>query len=196
LVLPPREWVRTAGDDFDPAGGWGRLLRLRPDQVPLRQPGCRRFAKLGIPAPELLADFVGVVEIAAGLLLALGLATRLAAIPLVFDMLVAIGTSKLPVLFGPGPEPAAAAPKVGPWAFIYQARLDYTMLVCCLFLLVVGAGAWSLDAWLARSRRGSKGEDGYYRNGELLEAIPAGPRRRPVTLGTTSDVMRSHAGLK
>jgi uncharacterized membrane protein YphA (DoxX/SURF4 family) len=140
--------------------------------------GAGRFAKLGIPAPELLADFVGVVEIAAGLLLALGLATRLAAIPLVFDMLVAIGTSKLPMLFGPGPEPVAAAPKVGLWAFVYQARLDYTMLVCCLFLLVVGAGAWSLDAWLARSRRGSIGENGYHRNGELLEAIAAGPRGR------------------
>ena len=117
--------------------------------------GAGRFAKLGIPAPELMANFVGVVEIAAGLLLAVGLATRLAAIPLVIDMLVAIGTSKLPILFGPGPEPVAAVPKVGLWAFVYQARLDSTLLLSCLFLFAVGAGAWSLDAWRAASARKS-----------------------------------------
>ena len=87
------------------------------------------------------------MEIAAGILLVVGLATRLAAIPLVIDMLVAIGTSKLPMLLGAGPEPVAAAPKVGLWAFVYQARLDSTMLLGCLFLFAVGAGAWSLDAW-------------------------------------------------
>src|ERR1700722_20221867 len=64
--------------------------------------GVGRFAKLGIPAPEFLANFVGVVEVAAGLLLAVGLATRLAAIPLVCNMLVAIGTSKIPLLLGRG----------------------------------------------------------------------------------------------
>ena len=115
--------------------------------------GAGRFAKLGIPAPEFMANFVGAVEIAAGLLLAVGLATRLAAIPLLIDMLVAIGTSKLPLLFGPGPEPVAAAPKVGLWAFVYQARLDSTMLLSCLFLFAVGAGAWSLDAWRTASER-------------------------------------------
>jgi uncharacterized membrane protein YphA (DoxX/SURF4 family) len=120
--------------------------------------GAGRFAKLGIPAPELMANLVGVVEIAGGVLLAVGLATRLAAIPLLIDMLVAIGTSKLPILFGPGPEPVAAAPRVGLWAFVYQARLDSTMLLSCLFLFAVGAGAWSLDAWwLVSKRKSSQG---------------------------------------
>ena len=122
--------------------------------------GAGRFAKLGIPAPELMANFVGVVEIAAGVLVAVGLATRLAAIPLFIDMLVAIGTSKLPLLFGAGPEPVAAAPKIGLWAFAYQSRLDSTMLLSCLFLFAVGAGAWSLDAWrttsLQKSTRGPR----------------------------------------
>jgi putative oxidoreductase len=140
--------------------------------------GAGRFAKLGIPAPEFMANFVGVVEIAAGLLLAVGLATRLATIPLIIDMLVAIGTSKLPMLFGPGPEPVAAAPKVGLWAFAYQARLDSTMLLCCLFLFVVGAGAWSLDAWRAASVRGSRREDGDHGDGDRFEAVPAPPHGR------------------
>jgi uncharacterized membrane protein YphA (DoxX/SURF4 family) len=120
--------------------------------------GAGRFAKLGIPAPELMANFVGVVEIAAGVLVAVGLATRLAAIPLFIDMLVAIGTSKLPLLFGAGPEPVAAAPKIGLWAFAYQSRLDSTMLLSCVFLFAVGAGAWSLDSWrTASSRKSSQG---------------------------------------
>ena len=109
-----------------------------------------RFLKLGFHAPEATAYFVGAVEIAAGSLLMVGLLTRLAAIPLVIDMTVAIVTSKLPLLFGPGPEPVAAAPKVGLWAFAYVARLDLTMLFLVSFLLVVGAGAWSTDAWLLK----------------------------------------------
>ncbi len=75
--------------------------------------GFSRFARLGIPAPDFLANIVGGVEIAAGLLLAVGLATRLATVPLVFTMLVAIVTTKLPLLFGTGPEPVAAAPRSG-----------------------------------------------------------------------------------
>jgi putative oxidoreductase len=140
--------------------------------------GAGRFAKLGIPAPLLTASFVGVVEIAAGILLAVGLATRLAAIPLVIDMLVALGTSKLPMLFGAGPEPVAAAPKVGLWAFVYQARLDSTMLLGCLFLLAVGAGAWSLDAWCANRARKSSKRDEDSVDGDLFEAVTAAPNGR------------------
>jgi putative oxidoreductase len=114
--------------------------------------GSGRFAKLGIPAPDALAPFVGGLEIVGGVLIIIGFLTRLAAVPLIVDMLVAIASSKLPLLTGPGPEPVAAAPKTGFWAFAYQARLDLTMLLCVAFLLVVGAGAWSVDAWLARQQ--------------------------------------------
>src|SRR5271170_677280 len=140
--------------------------------------GAGRFAKLGIPAPEFMANFVGVVEIAAGLLLAVGLATRLAAIPLVFNMLVAIGTSKLPLLFGPGPEPVAAAPKVGLWAFAYQSRLDFTMLLGCLFVFAVGAGAWSLDAWRTAAAQKSNKRDDDSGDEDLFEASPAAANGR------------------
>jgi putative oxidoreductase len=145
--------------------------------------GAGRFAKLGIPAPEFMANFVGVVEIAAGLLLAVGLATRLAAIPLVFNMLVAIGTSKFPLLFGPGPEPVAAAPKVGLWAFAYQSRLDFTMLLGCLFLFAVGAGAWSLDAWRTASARKSSHGDDDSGDEDLFEAVAAVPNGRSHSTG-------------
>jgi putative oxidoreductase len=114
--------------------------------------GPGRFAKLGFPAAGSLATFVGGVEIVCGALLVVGLFTRLAAVPLVVDMIVALLTTKVPLLFGAGPEPVAAPPKTGFWAFAYQARLDGTMLLACAYLVAVGAGLWSLDALLTRRR--------------------------------------------
>ncbi|MGZ3477924.1 MAG: DoxX family protein [Polyangiales bacterium] len=113
--------------------------------------GVGRFTKLGLPAPAVLSPFVGAVEIIGGTLLILGLFTRLAAVPLIIDMLVAIGWTKVPFLFGPGREPVSAPPKTGLFAFLYQARLDLTMLACVIFFLIAGAGVWSLDA-RARSK--------------------------------------------
>jgi len=112
--------------------------------------GPGRFAKIGLPPQWALA--VGAIEVGCGALLVLGLFTRLAALPLVADMVVAIVTTKLPLLFGAGPEPVTAMPKTGFWAFAYQARLDVTMLVACAFLVAAGAGLWSLDAILSRRR--------------------------------------------
>jgi uncharacterized membrane protein YphA (DoxX/SURF4 family) len=114
--------------------------------------GPGRFAKIGLPAPAQLATFVGAVEVVCGSLLLVGLLVRLAALPLIVDMAVAIATTKLPLLFGAGPEPVAAMPKTGFWAFAYQARLDVTMLLGCAFLAAAGAGLWSIDAVLSRRR--------------------------------------------
>jgi len=121
--------------------------------------GPGRFAKLGLPAPHELAYFVGGVEIVCGGLLLVGLFTRLAAVPLVIDMVVAVLSTKVPLLFGPGPEPVAAVPKIGFWAFAYQARLDLAMLSACVYVAIIGAGLWSLDAIRAR-RRSSAFESG------------------------------------
>jgi uncharacterized membrane protein YphA (DoxX/SURF4 family) len=101
------------------------------------QLGVGRFAKIGIPSPEVMAPFVGVVEILFGLLVLLGLLTRLAALPLSIGMLVAISTTEMPMLL-----------KQGFWAAAHEARADFSMLLGRLFLLLVGAGPWSLDARL------------------------------------------------
>ncbi|MGD0415610.1 MAG: DoxX family protein [Terriglobales bacterium] len=101
--------------------------------------GVGRFVKIGIPAPHFFAPFVGVVEIVCGSLLILGLLTRLAAIPLLIDISVAILTTKIPMLA-----------KSGSWAAMHEARTDYCMWLGALFLLIVGAGSWSLDAYLSR----------------------------------------------
>src|ERR1700722_7022096 len=76
--------------------------------------GVGRFSKIGIPAPGVLAPFVGVVEIGCGTLLIAGLLTRAAAIPLMVDMVVAIATTKLPILL-----------RSGFWAMAHEARTDY-----------------------------------------------------------------------
>src|SRR5690606_17771526 len=62
--------------------------------------GVGRFVKMGIPWPELTGPFVGGVETLCGALLLVGLATRLAALPLIIDMLVALVATKIPILLG------------------------------------------------------------------------------------------------
>jgi putative oxidoreductase len=114
--------------------------------------GAGRFAKIGIPAPELMGPFVGVVEIVCGSLLLLGLATRLAAIPLAIDMLVALASTKLPILLGHGywVFSHSFAPKAGLWAFLHESRTDLSMLSGSLFLALVGSDRFSLDHRLKR----------------------------------------------
>jgi uncharacterized membrane protein YphA (DoxX/SURF4 family) len=104
--------------------------------------GVGRFVKIGIPAPEIMAPFDSVFEIGCGVLLLAGLLTRLAAIPLIIDMVVAIATTKIPMLI-----------KSGFWAMAHEARVDYAMILGCLFLLIVGAGPWSMDANLSKKKR-------------------------------------------
>lgn len=101
--------------------------------------GVGRFAKIGIPSPEFFAPFVGAVEIICGGLLVLGLITRLGAIALIIDMIVAIATTKVPIL-----------QQKGFWAMAHEARTDWSMLMSCIFLLIVGAGNSSLDHLLTR----------------------------------------------
>ena len=96
--------------------------------------GVGRFIKIGIPAPQFFAPFVGVVEILCGTLLIIGLFTRLATIPLIIDISVAIITTKIPMLV-----------TAGFWSMVHEARTDYCMLLGLIFLLIVGSGPFSID---------------------------------------------------
>ena len=104
--------------------------------------GVGRCIKIGIPAPEGMAPFVGVVEIVCGALVVVGLFTRLVAIPLIIDMLVAISTTKIPILLDKGF-----------WAMAHEARVDWSMLLGSVVLLMLGAGGWSLDAFRDNRKR-------------------------------------------
>lgn len=119
---------------------------LYPDTL-----GAGRFTKIGIPAPQLMGPFVGAVELIGGILIIAGLLTRLAAVPLIVDISVAIASTKVPILIGRGYLGfAAPSGNRGFWAMMHEVRTDFCMLLGACFLLAVGAGAWSIDAWLER----------------------------------------------
>lgn len=111
--------------------------------------GAGRFVRIGIPAPEAMAHLVGAVEIIFGLLLLIGLVTRLSAIPLIAVISVAIATTKIPLLW----RATAVSTKVGFWSMQTESRTDFAMLMGLVFLLLAGGGALSLDAWLSHRRR-------------------------------------------
>ena len=107
---------------------------LYPDAL-----GVGRFVKIGIFFPEFFAPFVGVVEIVFGSLILIGLLTRIAAIPLIINISVAIITTKIPILLNEGF-----------WKMAHEARTDFSMLLGSIFLLIVGAGNISIDALIIK----------------------------------------------
>ncbi len=117
--------------------------------------GAGRFERIGLPAAEFLGPFVGATEILCGALVLLGLLTRLASIPLIVTMLVAIVTTKLPILLGSGfwGLQLRELSSYGFWSMAHEARTDFAMLLGSIFLLLVGAGPLALDAAIQRRRR-------------------------------------------
>jgi len=121
--------------------------------------GPGRFAKIGIPWPKISAPFVGAAEIVCGALLVVGLLTRAAAAVLLIDISVAIVSTKIPILLGRGfgPFSLPKLPRYGFWSMAHEARVDFSMWLGSLFLLLAGAGEISLDALLARGSRPGRG---------------------------------------
>lgn len=110
--------------------------------------GVGRFAAIGIPVPAATAPFVGAVEIVCGALVLAGLFTRLACIPLVIDIFVAIVSTKIPIWLG-RPYWRFALPDLKHYGFLsmlHEARTDYSMVLGLIFLLIVGGGSLSIDA--------------------------------------------------
>jgi putative oxidoreductase len=101
--------------------------------------GAGRFEKIGLPLPEFLGSFVGGFEVLCGVLILIGLLTRLAAIPTLIIMLVAIITTKADVL-----------QNQGFWEMMHGSRTDWSMLLGSIFLIVKGGGKWSVDALMYR----------------------------------------------
>jgi putative oxidoreductase len=97
--------------------------------------GVGRFMKIGIPYPHITAPFVGVVEIACGMLLMIGLVTRFAALPLLIDIGVAIATTKVPMLL-----------HQGFWPAMHEGRIDFCMVLGLIAILCIGPGRISCDA--------------------------------------------------
>jgi len=97
--------------------------------------GTGRFEKIGFADPEFWAYFVGTFEIICGTLVLIGLLTRLAAIPLLTIMVTAFVTTKWPILMDKGF-----------WAMAHEYRTDFAMTLLLVYLLIYGAGKWSVDS--------------------------------------------------
>jgi putative oxidoreductase len=103
------------------------------------------FTQLGIPAPSLNAHFIAVLEAGGGILLALGLGSRIIALLLAGDMFVAFVTADREALlsiFSDTDKFYAAAP--------------YTFLFASLIILIFGPGKLSLDTLIAAKRKKAK----------------------------------------
>ncbi|MBB5155762.1 DoxX family protein [Saccharopolyspora phatthalungensis] len=107
--------------------------------------GTGRFAKIALlPQPAVWANADGIFEIICGVLIILGLVTRLATIPMIVDMVGAQVLTKFTM-----------AAHQGAWVYLHESRVEHGQLLGLVFLLIVGAGGWSLDAALA-SRMGMR----------------------------------------
>ena len=107
--------------------GWAKLHNLAFFSA--------RFVEWGIPFPTFSATLSGATDLIGGALLMLGLGTRLATIPMIVNMLVALAVVVLP----------------GISTLDEFVELDEVLYVAVLFwLFVAGPGKASLDGWIAR----------------------------------------------
>jgi len=135
-----------------------------------------------LPFPVFTANFVGGLEIVGGLLLILGLGTRLIAIPFIIEMVVAMLSTKPRLFLGTLPlPPPPVPPQVGIWAVLHEIRSEYAQIMSCIFLLISGPGPWSLDASLPSGEEGKR--DGLV---EVTAPRPPLTVRRPSEAGEES----------
>lgn len=114
--------------------GWGKLHHL--DKI------TGFFTNLNIPLPAASAHFIAGLEFVGGILLVLGLGSRLIALLLTFNMLVAYWTADREALFSIFSDPGK----------FYTAD-PYTFLFASALILIFGAGLFSVDALLANRYR-------------------------------------------
>lgn len=124
--------------------GWGKLSDI---SKPIEY-----FTSLGIPAPVLNAYFIGLLEAGGGILLILGLGSRLIALPLLVDMLMAYLIADREALGSIISEPDK-----------FYAAAPYTLLFASLLILVFGPGTFSLDTIIRR----------YWTKRQKVSAVPA-----------------------
>jgi putative oxidoreductase len=147
-LLEPLSWLApllarlTLGVVFT-STGWGKLHNL--DKV------SAFFAELKIVAPGFNAGLVAWVELVGGMLLLLGLLSRLAAVPLIVTMVVAICTAKASEIHGLSD---------------LFGLIEWTYLVLLAWIALAGSGKASLDhALFDRWARLVRGSDETARSG-------------------------------
>ena len=104
--------------------------------------GTGRFLTIGFSDPAFWAYFTGTFEIVCGILIILGFITRVASVPLIFIMITAFVTTKIPILIHKG---------FWPWAHEY--RTDFAMTLLLIYLIIYGGGGWSIDSKIAKANK-------------------------------------------
>jgi len=113
--------------------GWGKLTHI-PTTI-------ENFTRMGVPAPAFNAHFVGGVECLGGILLILGLASRLISVPLIINMFTAFFIADREALKSIFSEPDK-----------FYGAAPYTFLFACVIVLIFGPGLFSLDTLIAKVR--------------------------------------------
>jgi putative oxidoreductase len=113
--------------------GKGKLMHL--DKI------AGYFATLHIPMPRLNAALAGSTECVGGLLLLLGLGSRIITVPLIFTMIVAYLTADTDAVKNIFSKPDG-----------FLSAAEFLFLLTCVIVLVFGPGVFSLDAVIARIR--------------------------------------------
>lgn len=113
--------------------GWGKLFGQGLPKV------AEFFGSLGIPLPYVSAIMASTTELVGGVLLILGLGTRLATLPLIFTMIIAYLTTEMDAVRGLFSNPDDFL-KATPFLFLFA----------CLILLIFGPGMFSVDYCLKR----------------------------------------------
>jgi putative oxidoreductase len=111
--------------------GWGKLHNL-PHVIEF-------FTSLGIPAPALNAYFISGLECFGGILLAVGLGSRILAFMFTIDMIVAYVAGDRAALLSIFSKPED-----------FYAAAPYTFLVASLIILIFGPGRFALDYLVER----------------------------------------------
>ena len=115
--------------------GWGKLHNI--EKV------TEFFMSLGLPAPGFTAHFIASLEFVGGILLILGLAARLIAVPLTINMIMAYIIADHDALMSIFSNPDK-----------FYAAAPYTFLFASLVILIFGPGLFSVDAAIARLKHG------------------------------------------
>jgi putative oxidoreductase len=102
--------------------------------------GPGRFLKIGFSNADFWAYFTATFEILCGILLLIGLITRLASIPLLIIMVTAFVTTKWPLLMSKGF-----------WPMAHEYRTDFAMTILLIYLLIYGSGNISIDSGITKS---------------------------------------------
>lgn len=99
------------------------------------------FKEIGFLHPMFWAYFTGAFEMLCGILILLGLLTRLASIPLLIIIITAFITTKLPILNSSGLL-----------TFLHEYRIDFSLTLLLILLFIYGGGRWSVDLRILLSR--------------------------------------------